>query len=355
MENTTHRPDIAAEAEKLAQHGVDSAFRRQLGTWLAAAPEREVVRANPRMIAARLGMEEIATLRLLVAALAAGLVTLRWEIQCPACSAVDGAACSLADLRSQHTCAACGNKHAVDADALVRVTFSADERLRPSGVDDPEFRSQVDAQHGVVSGHRLLTLQTFRDLFPNQTLPPSESMLIRRVAVLFTDLTGSTALYARRGDPRAFELVRQHFDILVATADQHGGAVVKTIGDAIMAAFTRPSAALQAALEMHRTMADLNQRLGLVDPDALVLKIGVHAGPCISVTLNGRTDYFGTTVNTAARIQATSAPGGIAFSDTLLADPEVAAVMANQQAEHADLLLKGLDAPVTVYQLIVPT
>jgi class 3 adenylate cyclase len=349
------KPAIAAEIEKLAQYDVDAATRGRLGDWLTQAPAHEVLRANPRLIADRLQLDEPTTLRLLVAALAVGLVTLRWEIQCPACANVDGAACSLVDVRTQHTCPMCGNVHAVDADALVRVTFSIDERLRPldATADVAAFRDQIDAQHGVVSGHRLLTLQTFRDLFPNQTLPPNESMLIRRVAILFTDLAGSTALYARRGDPRAFELVRQHFDILVTTVDQHGGAVVKTIGDAVMAAFTLPLAAMEAALAMHGAMNAFNQRLGLPAPDALMLKIGVHSGPCISVTLNGRTDYFGTTVNTAARIQDTSLPCGIAFSDALVTDPEVTALLASFPTQSSDRLLKGIDMPIAVYQLIV--
>ncbi|MBW4648458.1 MAG: hypothetical protein KME06_07125 [Kastovskya adunca ATA6-11-RM4] len=63
----------------------------------------------------------------------------------------------------------------------VRVTFSIDERLRslPPTADDPEFRDRVDSEYGTVSGHQLLTLQTFRNLFPRETIPSSESLLKR--------------------------------------------------------------------------------------------------------------------------------------------------------------------------------
>ena len=81
---------------------------------------------------------------------------------------------------------------------------------------------------------------------------------------------------------------------------RHNGAIIKTIGDAVMAAFLNPADAVQAALEMRSEIASFNER----QPDkALILKIGVHKGAAIAVTLNDRLDYFGQTVNIAARVQ----------------------------------------------------
>ena len=98
----------------------------------------------------------------------------------------------------------------------------------------------------------------------------------------------------------AFALVQQHFGRLQEATVRHNGAIIKTIGDAVMAAFLKPADAVQAALEMRKEIASFNER----QPDkALILKIGVHKGAAIAVTLNDRLDYFGQTVNIAARVQ----------------------------------------------------
>src|SRR4029077_16452564 len=78
------------------------------------------------------------------------------------------------------------------------------------------------------------------------------------------------------------------------------GAVVKTIGDAVMATFATPDRALAAALRIRDAMRDLNDKRQNMD---LLLKIGLHEGPCLAVSLNDRQDYFGQTVNIAARVQ----------------------------------------------------
>jgi class 3 adenylate cyclase len=260
------------------------------------------------------------------------------------------------DLRTNHTCPVCDHVHATNADDRVRVTFSIDQRLRPLEplANDPDFRAKIDADYGVVSGHRLMTLQTFRDLFPRETIPPNESLVIRRVAILFTDLVGSTALYVRQGDSRAYSLVRQHFERLFQVVNEHNGAVVKTIGDAIMAAFTVPADALKSAIAMHQQLKILNQQLALSPEDELILKIGIDVGSCISVPLNERMDYFGTTVNTAARVQATSRGNDIAVTAALLKDETAAALTKDCTWQHSNLMLKGLEG-LTIVHYIQPS
>lgn len=344
---------IEQAVNTLAAHNVNPSVRERLTKFLQDSDSRELYRANPRMISDRLQLTERETLRLLVIALKEGLVTLNWEVQCPCCRCLDISPKGLIDLRTNHTCPNCFKVHPTDADEVVRVTFSIDERLRQlePQADNPDFRAEIDARYGVVSGHRLMTLQTFRDLFPRETIPPNESLLIRRVAILFTDLAGSTALYVRQGDTRAFNLIRQHFQRLFGVVDEHNGAVIKTIGDAIMAAFTVPADALQAAIAMHRQLKALNQQLALPPEDELILKIGIDVGPCISVTLNERIDYFGTTVNTAARVQATSTGNDIAVTDALLKDEAAAAIVKEGTCQHSNLMLKGLEGSTVVYRL----
>ena len=92
----------------------------------------------------------------------------------------------------------------------------------------------------------LLARQTFRRLFRSERVDEREGLGIRHVTFLFTDLKGSTALYERLGDLNAYALVREHFALLELAAQQHSGAIVKTIGDAVMAVFSRPVLALRA-------------------------------------------------------------------------------------------------------------
>lgn len=186
------------------------------------------------------------------------------------------------------------------------------------------------------------TLQEFRDLFSSEVLAPGVDIAVRNVALLFSDLKGSTALYEKVGDAPAYAIVRDHFDYLFEIVKRRRGAVVKTIGDAVMAAFASPSDALEAALEMQEGIARLNARLAPKPP--VVLKLGVHQGPAIAINGGGALDYFGTTVNVAARVQNESAGGDVVVTERVHADPSAAAVLRAHgcPAEPFELRLKGL-------------
>jgi class 3 adenylate cyclase len=168
------------------------------------------------------------------------------------------------------------------------------------------------------------SLQLFRDLFASEALRPGERISVGTLTVLFTDLRESTRLYRESGDAVAFGRVMSHYDVLRAAIADEDGALVKTIGDAVMAVFRRPAPALRAAFAAQRALAH--------PPDGLPplrLKAGVHTGPAVAVTLNDRLDYFGSTVNLTARLEhlANMRPGVIA-SAAVVSDPEVAAWIA---------------------------
>jgi class 3 adenylate cyclase len=141
------------------------------------------------------------------------------------------------------------------------------------------------------------------------------------------------------GDGAAYNLVRDHFDYLTNLIERHGGVLVKTIGDAVMAAFAEPDEGVRAALEAQMGIGDFNQ--GRAD-GGIVLKVGLHQGPCIAVTTHDHLDYFGSTVNVAARIQGESAGDDIVISDALMAASGVreafaAAGVGPLEAETAEL------------------
>jgi hypothetical protein len=113
----------------------------------------------------------------------------------------------------------------------------------------------------LLSAKRLLSNQTFRDLYRAETLDVRQRLRITSMKFLFTDLKGSTALYERVGDLVAYDLVHSHFDVLAQTIASQGGAIVKTIGDAVMATFPTPYRAMAAALAMRGAMRKLSQKV----------------------------------------------------------------------------------------------
>src|SRR5262249_50183804 len=141
---------------------------------------------------------------------------------------------------------------------------------------------------------------------------------------LFTDLKGSTELYERVGDLVAFDLVRAHFQVLNEIVAAEAGAVVKTIGDAVMATLATPDRAITAALRMREAMRHLND--GHRGQD-LLLKIGIHEGPCLAVVLNDRQDYFGQTVNIAARVQALADERSILATKSVVTYPQASSLL----------------------------
>jgi class 3 adenylate cyclase len=194
-----------------------------------------------------------------------------------------------------------------------------------------------------LTADRITALQAFRDLFASEALRAGDDVGIGEIALLFTDLKGSTAFYERVGDARAYRLVREHFAFLAARIRENSGAIVKTIGDAVMAAFADPADAVRAALAIQQKVADFNAGHG---GEAIVIKLGLHKGPCIAVTLNERLDYFGSTVNLAARLQTQSMGGDIVLSQVLAEDPAVAAVLQGRALQDEAATIKGFERPV---------
>ena len=199
-----------------------------------------------------------------------------------------------------------------------------------------------------LTAKRLLTNQTFRDIFRTDTLDVDQRLKITSLTFLFTDLRGSTALYQRVGDLAAYDLVRQHFGVLYEIVAAETGAVVKTIGDAVMATFLTPDRALKAALRMREAMTRINAERRNED---LLLKIGIHEGPCLAVTLNNTQDYFGQTVNMAARVQGLASSRAILATKPVVENLEVARILESSglQPTMQQAALRGIAEDTSVY------
>ncbi|HET6896272.1 MAG TPA: adenylate/guanylate cyclase domain-containing protein [Candidatus Baltobacteraceae bacterium] len=202
----------------------------------------------------------------------------------------------------------------------------------------------------VVTAAQVTALQEFRDLFSSEVLAPGLELGIETIAVLFTDLVGSTAMYSRTGDAPAFRIVTEHFAVIREIVARYEGALVKTIGDAVMAVFVNPANCFKAAIELDSKVQSVT--CGGVP---LRLRVGMHAGPCIAMRANERIDYFGTTVNLAARLESLAGAGEVtmARADAQRTDiaPLVAAFTERTTAEH--LPIKGFAQPIDVVRLRV--
>ena len=167
-------------------------------------------------------------------------------------------------------------------------------------------------------------LQTFRDLFAREALRPGEQLAAGALTLVFTDLKGSTQLYREIGDAPALGRVLDHFDVLRAAVAAEGGAMVKAMGDAIMAVFPRPAPALRALRAAQRRLASPESG-GATSLRPLALKAGLHHGPCLAINQNDRLDYFGSSVNFAAHLCPLATGADLVLSDAVRSDPESAA------------------------------
>ena len=217
-------------------------------------------------------------------------------------------------------------------------------------IENRSFDELVGKRRPNLTAKRIFTNQTFRDLYRTDTLTVDQGLKIVSLTFLFTDLKGSTELYARTGDLVAYELVRRHFHLLNEIVAAEGGAVVKTIGDAVMATFPTPDRALTAALRMREAIRDARSELRQED---LQLKIGIHEGPCLAVMLNDTLDYFGQTVNIAARVQGLAVSRAIFATKPVVEHPQSSAQLqaAGITPVPQSAALKGIAGEVAVYEI----
>jgi class 3 adenylate cyclase len=230
----------------------------------------------------------------------------------------------------------------------LRVQFEnrSDRRVLPAlWIAGDTLHTLLGHRKPFLTAKRLLTNQAFRDIYGTDTLDTNQRLKITSLTFLFTDLKGSTELYERVGDLAAFDLVRAHFGVLNEAVASEAGAVVKTIGDAVMATFPTPDRALAAALRMRAAMRKLNQDL--------VLKIGIHEGPCLAVVLNERQDYFGQTVNIAARVQGLAVSPAIFATQSVVGNPRSSALLEESGLKPVAQrsALRGITNEMAVYEI----
>ena len=213
---------------------------------------------------------------------------------------------------------------------------------------------RIEWGNQAATAHVVSTLADFRSMFAKDVLKPGITLSVAKVALLFTDLTDSTAMYSAMGDAKAFRVVQDHFEVLGGVVAEHDGVIVKTIGDAVMAAFTEESQAVQAAIEMHRAFRAWRKDHEHVQGTRL--KVGIYAGACYAVTANGVLDYFGQSVNMAARLQGKAGAGELVLTEELANEADQRQWLSGAKVvERFDTTLKGVDQSVRIARVAVDT
>lgn len=224
-----------------------------------------------------------------------------------------------------------------------------DDRAAPTPQDQRVFPVQpLYEVTPYLTGKQLVTKQVFRELFRAESIPAVAGLEFKNLTFLFTDLKGSTSIYEKIGDFRAYALVNAHFALLRGIISAQGGAIVKTMGDAIMASFSSPLMAVKASLLMRREV----QSFGM--GEELILKIGIHTGPTLAVAANQQLDYFGQTVNIASRVQAAAEPGEIIITEMVYSDTAVDQWLGKGRLAVTidQVTFRGISRPMKVYRLV---
>ena len=196
---------------------------------------------------------------------------------------------------------------------------------------------------GPLTAKRLLNTASFRSLFRSETPGEGEGLSVSDLTYVFTDLKDSTSMYDEIGDATAYNVVQSHFGIIRDVVSQNGGAVIKTIGDAVMATFIDPVDAVGAAIKMVRKVTE--------DSDRLELKVGIHRGFSVAVNLNDQLDYFGQNVNIAARTQQLAGASEIFLTQDVIDSDGVSELLEDFHLDDMPSEMKGVSEEIAVHRL----
>lgn len=197
---------------------------------------------------------------------------------------------------------------------------------------------------------RASSIQAYRNYFSLDAIPKNIELGVKVSAFLFTDIKNSTQMYSELGDSSAFSLVSAHFDILQKTIKANNGAIVKTIGDAVMGVFIRPLDAIKSMVEIQYAFIHLQKK----EKSRIIVRMGAHSGASLLVRANHIVDYFGNAVNLTARISHESLGNDMTISESFYHDEEVLEFLnkiPNLKLESSVVKFKGILEDKLVYRI----
>lgn len=218
----------------------------------------------------------------------------------------------------------------------------------------PEAASHVHAEaHGLVAG-RLIQVEpeVAEAMIGGGEVNPAGAVLVAgdvktldtciRI-ILFTDIVGSTSLTQQLGDAAAMALVRLHDDVVQDALISTAGRKVKHTGDGVMASFASAPDAVRCATRIHK---DLARRSGKHAAQALKVRIGAAAGEPVE----HKGDFFGSTVQLAARLCAYAQPEQVVVSSAVV---EMCAGEDLRFLDLGELALKGFEQGVRAHAVAI--
>ncbi|HHJ52063.1 MAG TPA: adenylate/guanylate cyclase domain-containing protein [Caldithrix abyssi] len=289
--------------------------------FLIQTSPHELVLFNPYRLTSVLGCSRKEMLDLLVLGLFEGLFEMQWDISCPHCNGIAKQHPLIRNITPQVYCPTCKIDFETHADHNIRVSVSVHPQLVRGEPLKAQSPKSADEDQPFLTALELISLPTFRHYFSDQVPALDQSIKIRSVTVMFTDLIQSTRLYSNIGDLNAFVLVKEHFSILFDEIIENSGGVIKTIGDAVMAVFKEGEPAIRVAFAIKKEINNLLKKYDL--PEGSGIKIGLARGTSLVVNLNNRADLFGTTVNMAARVVSVSNPDAVAVTEDVFTDLQI--------------------------------
>lgn len=355
----TNTTQLDRALARFRSHPIISEFRR----FMVDADDAELFHIDVPALTEKWNSSRRTVLEVLLRAVRFGVLGMEWAFHCPTCGGVAKESLQLANSHEQDFCPVCQVDFRNTLDQNVEIFFSVSPEIRKLPESFKKEYEQRIVTNITESGHHswrtdatiegveVFNHPVFRDIFGDDTLALDQSLEIRSATVMFSDVTGSTAMYERLGDARAYRLIRDHFEIVFEAIAKHGGVPIKTIGDEVMGVFTDEVSAIEAAFTMHDSLSASNRSRD--DGEELVLRIGVHRGPVITVTLNGSIDYFGRTVNIAARTQAVSEPGQLSMGESFIRAPGVKEALLHRvsRVKRGAVVMKGIEGSVPVYRV----
>lgn len=286
-------------------------------------------------------MDDVITL--LLKGVTIGLFSIDWKMYHLDCAVVTKKVSSFREVLERHHCPACNADYDISTDETLIITFSPSENITGIAVKTEEVEH---VNHDGLKASQLMHNTYFRKYFSSEVVAEDAGIRIQNITILFTDIKESTNLYEKVGDLNAFRLVKKHFTAVESIVAKYNGVVVKTIGDAVMASFTVTSDGLLAAIDIQ------NHFISAAEDLKVAIKMGLHSGPALVVNLNDKLDYFGTTINIAARVQNLSKGGDVFISKTIFDDARCVGKLKSMPAIFKyKAKLKGIKDEYFVYQI----
>lgn len=190
-----------------------------------------------------------------------------------------------------------------------------------SAVDQQVRIERTADRHDALSAAKASTMALFRELFPSEVLSTDQIVSVAHITVMRVTMHGSQQLYERLGDGPAFNQIRASLDRILRAVNVNSGAVVKTIGEGVLASFADPKNAVSTAIDLIQSRPE----------GALPLSVAVHSGTAMVATVDERLDYFGRTLKTLEQLLEATSPQAIAMTSSIIELSEVRCLLEERK------------------------